>query len=346
MTIEPGQDAEPKRRKFDDVTSLFGPIVPVGNATSRFPPHRPAFIPLPPSSVIPTARGTPPSSSEAAPDPLPDLPPEQDLSSNTEVDEDLAGTVRITTTPPALSETRIEPTLPVRIDPPPPARPRAAKARRSAEIPWPDAFEPRPNYRRRQSTNWSWLLLIPAGLVAAAAITMIDARAARIWIDTTILHRTPVAGITESPLMPRPFRTPNTAKTETPAAGPPNPYPAIPTSPAPVAPGTEVSPPPPDPTNSTGAAAPIRVTIQYRRNIPGADGEARRLAALLQSYGGSVELHPNATTVPAATINYYNAADRDAATALASVLASEASAWLVRLGTTKNPPGTLDVWLP
>lgn len=272
-----------------------------------------------------------------------------------ELSEELAKTVHITTVPQAPVETRIEPTALLRteptalsrIDPPPVARPRPT------EIPWPDAFEPRPNYRKRAGRNWSWLLLIPAGLVAAAAITMVDARSIRTWIDTTILHRTPVAGTSDSPLLPRAFRpAPTVTAGTTPPAEEPIPYPALPTSPVPnsqpaVPPGADASPPAPDPAETAAAAAtPIRVTIQFRRNIPGADGEARRIAALLQSYGGSIELHPNATTVRVATINYYNAADKDAAAALASLLANEASSWLVRLSPTKNPPGTLDVWLP
>ena len=250
---------------------------------------------------------------------------------------------------------------------PPKPVPAAAARTRPAEIPWPDAFEPRPNYRKRDGRNWSWLLLFPAGLVAAAAITLVDARSVRTWIDTTILHRSPVAGTLDSPLLPGAFRT---GTVNTPSAGAPStgtlttgtpttdtiaskpaqediPYPAIPTSPVPVPPGTEVSPPPSEPVDAAAAAAtPIHVTIQFRRNVPGADGEARRLAALLQSYGGSIELHPNATTARVATINYYNAADKDAAAALATALSNEAASWIVRLGTTKNPPGTLDVWLP
>lgn len=341
MTTEPGQNAEPKRRKFDDVTSLFEPIVPGAGAASQFPPHRPAFIPMPTPSVIPNRRAKPQASPPTTqPEESPDVPEDDELAAN------LPRNVRITTVPSA-ADARVVPALSLRVEPPPPTRPRPA------EIPWPDAFEPRPNYRNREPKKWSWLLLIPAGLVAAAAITLIDARTVRNWIETTILHRAPTAGIIDSPLMPQPFRTsptttvaPAGAENTAPVA-PPNPYPALPTSPVPVPPGTEVSPPPPDPAETaTTAAAPIRVTIQYRRNIPGADGEARRLAALLQSYGGSVELHPTATTVRAATINYYNPGDKDAAAALASVLANEAPTWIVRLGTIKNPPGTLDIWLP
>lgn len=244
---------------------------------------------------------------------------------------------------------------------PPNSVPTPAARTRPAEIPWPDAFEPRPNYRKRDGRSWSWLLLLPAGLVAAAAITLIDARSVRTWIDTTILHRTPIAGTMDSPLLPGAFRagTTNTPSTGTPSTGTPPTntaaskpaeaailYPALPTSPVPVPPGTEVSPPPSEPVDPAAAAVPVHVNIQFRRNIPGADGEARRIAALLQSYGGSIELHPNVTTARAATINYYSAADKDAASALATTLSNEAASWIVRLGTAKNPPGTLDVWLP
>ena len=262
--------------------------------------------------------------------------PDLDADSN----DDVPDNVHITTVP---AGTTIAPmSMPLRLDPPALARPRPA------EIPWPDAFEPRPNYRKSEGKNWSWLLLIPAGLVAAAAFTLIDARSARSWIDNTILHRTPVAGALDSSLLPEAFRTaPAGTAAATPPVEQPIPYPAIPTSPVPVPPGTEVSPPPLDPAEvAAAAAAPIRVNIQFRRNIPGADGEARRIAALLQSYGGSIELHPAATTVKVATINYYNAADKDAAAALATVLANEAPSWLVRLNPAKNPLGTLDVLLP
>lgn len=318
MTTEPGQNGDPQRRKFDDVASLFGNGVPGTGA--GFPPHRPAFIPMPPTYTVPIRQ----------PEPKPE--PASDL------DEEFANTVHITTVP---ASTSIEPTvLPLRLDPPPHARSRPA------EIPWPDAFEPRPNYRKSEGKKWSWLFLIPAGLVAAAAFTLVDARSARSWIDKVILHRTPVAGTLDSPLLPQAFRPapPGTAAA-TPPVEEPIRYPALPTSPVPIPPGTEVSPAP-EPVQVAAAAAPIRVTIQFRRNIPGADGEARRIAALLQSYGGSIELHPNASTVKVATINYYNAADKDAAAALATVLANEAASWIVRLSPAKNPLGTLDVWLP
>ena len=322
MTTEPGQNGEP-RRKFDDVASLFGNAAPGAGAASRFPPHRPAFIPMPPTYTAPIKR-----------------PEAQEPDLDADPDDDIADNVHITTVPAA---TGIQPTsIPLRLDPPPIARPRPT------EIPWPDAFEPRPNYRKSEGKNWSWLLLIPAGLVAAAAFTLVDARSARSWIDRTILNRTPVAGALDSPLLPQAFRpAPAGTAAATPPVEEPIRYPAIPTSPVPMPPGTEASPPPPDPAEvAAAAAAPIRVNIQFRRNIPGADGEARRIAALLQSYGGSIELHPTTTTVKVATINYYNAADKDAAAALATVLANEAASWIVRLSPTKNPLGTLDVLLP
>ena len=207
-------------------------------------------------------------------------------------------------------------------------------------MPWPDAFEPRPNFRRREPRNWSWLLLIPLGFIAAVGITMLDPRAIRNWLDTNVLHRTSVPATIAAPLLSAP---PDPA----PPAEVPTPYPALPTSPVPVPPGTEVSPPPIDPATAAAAAAvPIRITIQYRRNIPGSDGEARRIAALLQNYGGSIELHPNATTVRVPTIAYYNTADKTAATNLATALVNEAISWTVQAGTAKNPPGSLDVWLP
>ena len=259
-------------------------------------------------------------------------------------------------------------------EPEPPPKPRPVPRPHPKELPWPDAFEPRPNYRRREPRNWSWLLLIPVGFVAAVGITTLDPRTIRMWLDDHILHRTPEPGSMDAPLLLNPSSIPDppaapaaapapsssrspspAATTPTTAPAPPTPppeapilYPAIPTSPVPVPPGVDVSPPPVDPADAAPAArpTPIHITIQYRRNIPGSEGEARRVAALLQSYGGSIELHPNVTTVRVPTINYYNPADKAAATALGTALANEAANWSIRAGTAKTPPGTLDIWLP
>ena len=306
MAIEPEQDREPPRRKFDDVASLFGNIVPPPGALrqpveNRLPP--PEFTP--PPEPTPQPAPAPPRQAmfqeEAQPAPLPDLAP------------------KATT----------------------PYRPRPK------ELPWPDAFEPRPNFRRREARNWSWLLLIPVGFLAAVAITTLDPRTIRSWLETHVFHRQPVSGSLDAPLLTAPTPVPTPTPLAQIPAEVPTPYPAIPTSPVPVPPGVEVSPPPPTQAETAAAAAaPIHITIQYRRAIPGAEGEARRVAALLQSYGGSIEMHPNPTTVHAPTINYYNSADKTAATALATVLAHEAANWIVRVGTSKNPLGTLDIWLP
>ncbi len=298
MTDESAQGRETPRRKFDDVASLFGAIVP---APGGFRPpagdYPVPFAPRNPPPPVPTelhAVTRPVLEPEPIPEPIP--------------------------------ERRLERT--------------AAPRPHPTEVPWPAAFEPRPNFRRREPRNWSWLLLIPVGFVAAVGITMLDPRTIRNWLDTNVLHRTSVPATITAPLLSAP---PDPA----PPAEVPTPYPALPTSPVPVPPGTEVSPPPVDPAVAAAApAVPVRITIQYRRNIPGSDGEARRIAALLQSSGGSIELHPNATTVRVPTITYYNPTDKAAATDLATALANEAISWTVHAGMAKNPPGSLDVWLP
>ena len=325
MTTEPAPDGGVQRRKFDDIASLYRPVVAGNGPSAAFPPHRPAFIPLPPTYTAPVRHPEPEPPQVAAPADIPE-------------------TTQLKVVPAPTVETRIEPTLPA-------TGPATASATRSRsnEIPWPDAFQPRPNYRKPERSNWTWLLLIPAGLVAAVAITMVDPRGIRSWVETNLLHRTPTAGTLDSPLLPGAFRTPGNATPAQPAtqapssttdsapASDPNQTPALVMAP----PGAATAAPP-----TTAAAGPIHVGIQFRRNIPGAEGEARRIAALLQNSGASIELRPNVATARAATINYYNAADKDAASALATTLANEAPSWLVRLGTAKNPPGTIDVWLP
>ncbi len=335
MTTEPAQDGELPRRKFDDIASLYRPVGASNGASTAFPQHRPAFIPLPPTYTAPVRQPEPAPPKATAP---------------VSVAETAPTTTPLEIVPVAPAQTRIEPT----VSAPRPASTPAPRARPN-EIPWPDAFQPRPNYRKPQRSKLAWLLLIPAGLIAAAAITMVDPRSIRSWVDINLLHRAPTAGTLDSPLLPDAFRksgaaTPQPAATQKSSAATPSSM----NDPAPSAaeqvqtpalalsaPGT-VAPAP----TAAAAATPIHIGIQFRRNIPGADGEARRIAALLQSSGGSIELHPNVATVRAATINYYNPADKDAASALATVLANEAPSWLVRLGTTKNPPGTIDVWLP
>ena len=325
MTVEPGQEPAAPRRKFDDVASLFGTIVPAPGADPR--PAAGYPVPAAPEQKAPTPVLQPPALAR-----IPEPEPE----------------------------------------PAPPPKPRPAPRPHPKELPWPDAFEPRPNYRRREPRNWSWLLLIPVGFVAAVGITTLDPRTIRMWLDDHILHRTPEPGSMDAPLLLNPSSIPDppaaqaaapapsssrspspTTPTTAPAAAPTPPpdapilYPAIPTSPVPVPPGVDVSPPPADPADAPAARpTPIHITIQYRRNIPGSEGEARRVAALLQSYGGSIELHPNVTTVRVPTINYYNPADKAAATALGTALANEAANWSIRAGTAKTPPGTLEIWLP
>ena len=342
LTTE-SEHPEASGRKFDDVASLFGSIVPApGSPIRPFRPFKPLSIP---SHETSTATIVPPARSLREPlaDPEPEFEPESEFES--EFGEDDATHIPPVEpgSPAELRSGPLRPSLP-----PGPVAGRPADARpRPVEIPWPDAFEPRPNYRKPEPRNWSWLLLIPIGLMAAFGISMLDTRALKAWIDINLLHRTPIAAISFTPLLPAPFRDAAVA-TETPTALPPDLTPALPTSPVPVPPGTEVSPPP----DAVETAKPpvVHITIQYHRGIPGADGEARRMAALLQSTGGSVELRPNATTVKAPTIMFYNAADRPSAAALTLILANEAATWTVRQGAasggSRTPPGTIDIWMP
>lgn len=344
MTTESQQEGSASQRKFDDVASLYGTIVPVPGAPGvPIRPIKPRPKPLPepdldtPGPVPMAFEGRPPPPDRPKASQTPAIVPAVPEPAMAPMERPLPRGVQLTDVPqrpsPSVPVVRTEPTIPKR------ARP--------TEIPWPDAFQPRPNYDKPGPRKWFWLFLIPAGIVAAVAISMIDTRTLRVWLDANVLHRTPVSSAVDSALLPAPFRKPATADAPaTAAAQPPTPYPPLPTSPVPAPPGTEVSPPPPDPAAAPVAPTPIHVTIQYHRTAPGAEGEARRIAALLQNYGGSIELHPNASTVRSPTINYYYPADKSAATALANLLANEAAAWVIRPGTAKNPPGTLDVWMP
>lgn len=327
LTSESEQPAEPGR-KFDDIASLFGSIVPVpGTAKHPMRPFKPLSIPRPdaaPAAVIPAPSS--PLSSAPRPElhePVDEIAPEPEAMVSFEDLESELAALESSDAPIALRT-------------------------RPQEIPWPDAFEPRPNYRKPEPRNWTWLLLIPVGLMAAFGVSVIDTRSLKGWIDTNVLHRTLIAAAPNESLLPVPFRTDATA-----AAAPteaPNLTPALPTSPVPVPPGTEVSPPPPTSPAEAVVPPPIHVTIQYRRGVPGADGEARRMAALLQNTGGSVELHPNATTLKSPTIMFYNVADKNSAAGLAVTLANEAATWTVRQGaitpTSHTPPGSIDIWMP
>ncbi len=349
-------------RKFDDVASLFGSIVPPAGSTVR-PERRMHALPTalpendaPPVIPVPAAMPTP----RIAPAAEAGAPAEGAASGPVAIAFDGASVGGPIGQP--------APALPAAAPRPKVASPRAATVTklpqrpaaarpRPTEIPWPDAFEPRPNFKKREPRNWSWLLLIPVGLIAAYGITVLDVRAIKGWVDSHVLGRTPGVVSDSGSLLPAPFRTgagtgTGTAEPAVPAAPAANapeantPFPAIPTSPVPVPPGTEVSPPPMEPVQPGAAAPAIHVGIQYRRTAPGAEGEARRMAALLQNTGGSVELRPTTTTVRAPTITYYNADDQPAAAALAKVLANEASSWTIRLGTGKFPPGSLDIAMP
>ena len=335
---EPAQDGEAPRRKFDDVASLFGTIVPPPGSGPR--PAEDDPVPFAPRRPSPQAIPLEPRDPPVPPPPFIGKQPVP-LAPTGPIELPVTGHV-----------VQLQPVSKPAAPPDPVPMPAplslqelgAPPRPRPTEVPWPDAFEPRPNFRRREPRNWTWLLLIPVGFVVAVGFTMLDPRTIRNWLDANVLHRVSVPATTSAPLLappPQPAATAPAAPVEAPIL-----YPALPTSPVPVPPGTEVSPPPPDPTAPTPPAVAPHITIQYRRNIPGSDGEARRIAALLQSFGGSTELHPNATTVRVPTITYYNPSDKAAAAALATALANEAVSWTVHTGTTKNPLGTLDVWLP
>ena len=162
---------------------------------------------------------------------------------------------------------------------PPASRPQSAAAPppRPTEIPWPDAFEPRPNFRRkREERAWSWMLLLPLGAVVAVAVTMIDPRAIRGFVDRRVLHRDPPSAAIDTVLLPAPFRSgakvapgaednaapvtgpaPGSAPVPTavPSAAPPDAPPPLP-SPSPTTPPTAAAPATPVPQGDAAPALP------------------------------------------------------------------------------------------
>lgn len=153
-----------------------------------------------------------------------------------------------------------------------------------AQVPWPDAFEPRPNWRRpKAARSWSWLLLVPLGILVAVVVATVDTRALRDFIDLHLLHRQPKQESETTSLLPAPFRTGPATPPASPSATPaptPAPAPAIAVPPAagpsgappslpftPAAPSTPVTSPqagsplpqsatPPEPVPPAAAPAP------------------------------------------------------------------------------------------
>jgi hypothetical protein len=59
-----------------------------------------------------------------------------------------------------------------------------------------------------------------------------------------------------------------------------------------------------------------------------------------------VELRPTSSTYRSPTIHYYNQADKEAALAMARLLAGDGGGgWVVRSGPSR-PPGAVDIWVP
>jgi len=142
------------------------------------------------------------------------------------------------------------------------------------------------------------------------------------------------------------------ATAEAPAAEEP-PSPALPVPPAaPAAPSvTQALEPTPAPAPApalpaaTPAATPVHVSIRYRKAADGAEAQATRIAAQLRAADMKADLRPVATSQRTPTILFFRPEDQGAANALWASLAGEAG-WTVRAGSGRQPPGTLEVWLP
>jgi len=262
VSIDEPHEGQTDKPKFDAVASLFGNIVPPPGTPVRpgLAARKQARLPEPPLpdptgpvQFIPPPRLVPP----------PDLSPPS-------------------IPPPAMvSMPQAEPGLPIvertaprPLPPPPPRLPDPALAARaqtktkpsSRSIPWPDAFEPQPNYRRKPaSTYWTWLLLVPVLAVVAIGVFTLNPRTIRTFVDTHFpqLQHPTVGAVTS--LLPAPFRTDSSGGAApattpaSPAAAPPpaaaGDTPAEPSSSAPTPPASEpiaspespaaITPPPP-----------------------------------------------------------------------------------------------------
>lgn len=273
------------RRKFDDIASLFGPIVPPAGSPVR------ARVPtqdssLPQVSDAELNRGDRP---HLAPPPPLRAPPAEKLPSRPPADPLRAEAPLSITAPiviPAPVHSPQPSAQPSRVDeaakpaPVKPAKPRADRSaaesvgasrgarldrRPAAEAPWPDAFAPRPNYKPSQKSRLLyWLFLIPFAIVVAVAVTLFDPKSIRNFIDQTLPQYLP-AEVTQffarpapKPGTPEPF-PPALAPTAEPESGP-QPADAPPSAapaPAPVVPApVEAAPPAPSPAADEAPTSP------------------------------------------------------------------------------------------
>lgn len=265
MNSEEQQQGEVGRRKFDDVTSLFGRIVPPPGTPVR-PAATPEVKPISTTPLDPAAAPRPVNDQPAAravtlpsPDPLPDpAPPATIPAPNATTPAAAPAEPR-----PARPRSPPLPVAPEREKPRRDARGRTEKTRKpaSSELPWPDAFAPRPNFeRKRTARSFTWILLIPLGAVVATGIVMLDPRAIRDFIDRTMLQIQPRPATDAPSLLPAPFRPGATVSPSSPPASAvsapvdPTPIAPAPAVPAPIvtAPAsgqTDLPPPPPPPSN-------------------------------------------------------------------------------------------------
>ena len=242
MNSEEQQQGEVGRRKFDDVTSLFGRIVPPPGTPVR-PAATPDVKPISTTPLDPAAAPRPVNDQPAAravtlpsPDPLPDpAPPATIPAPNATTPAAAPAEPR-----PARPRSPPLPVAPEREKPRRDARGRTEKTRKpaSSELPWPDAFAPRPNFeRKRTARSFTWILLIPLGAVVATGIVMLDPRAIRDFIDRTMLQIQPRPATDAPSLLPAPFRPGATVSPSSPpASAVPAPVDPTPIAPAPIAP--------------------------------------------------------------------------------------------------------------
>lgn len=249
MNSEEQQQGEVGRRKFDDVTSLFGRIVPPPGTPVR-PAATPDVKPISTTPLDPAAAPRPVNDQPAAravtlpsPDPLPDpAPPATIPAPNATTPAAAPAEPR-----PARPRSPPLPVAPEREKPRRDARGRTEKTRKpaSSELPWPDAFAPRPNFeRKRTARSFTWILLIPLGAVVATGIVMLDPRAIRDFIDRTMLQIQPRPATDAPSLLPAPFRPGATVSPSSPpASAVPAPVDPTPIAPAPIEPAPIVPAP-------------------------------------------------------------------------------------------------------
>ena len=206
------------RRKFDDVASLFSPIVPAAGSPVR-PPEtlRPIALPQVSDDALSPDDGArlapPPSLRAASSEPLLSLPSAGPFKIPP---VEIAKPAAVVRTAPVRLEQRGEPANAARAQtdavPSPAKRPAGSPGRKA---PFPDAFAPRPNYRPTRKGSWLyWLFLVPFAGVVAVAITFVDARGVRNFIDQTLPQYLPAplarqfTRSTPKPVLPPPFPPP------------------------------------------------------------------------------------------------------------------------------------------